>query len=243
MKDKIVIAVDGPAGSGKSSVCKLVALKLGLKYIDSGALYRAITYYFIKKNGLVKLNLDSMCNLDDIKIEQEYSKDGILKVFLNSEDVSNEIRDESVTKNIGIISSDKNIRDMVTEMLRKWSNKESIIMDGRDIGTVVFPHAELKIYLDASVEIRAKRRVLEYLEMGKNLDENDIRFQIMQRDEQDRNREFGSLIKAHDAVYIDTSDMSQEDVVCEISDMIKNIGFNAKQDFQVYENHYIKEKG
>jgi cytidylate kinase len=235
MKDKFVIEIDGPAGSGKSTICKLVAVKLGLKYIDSGALYRTITYYFMKKSGLSQLNSlnsDFICDLDDIKVDQEYSKDGTLKVFLNSEDVSNEIRDESVTKNIGIISSDKNIRHMVTEILRKWSVEESIIMDGRDIGTVVFPNAELKIYLDASVDVRAKRRVLEYLQMGKNLDENDIKFQIMQRDEQDRNREIGSLIKAHDAVYLDTSDMSREYVVCKISDMIQNIKFNAKKDFQ-----------
>ena len=238
MKNEITIAVDGPAGSGKSSVCKLVAAKLGFKYVDSGAIYRAITYYFMKKSGSSQLDSDFACDLDyikdDIKIDQQYSKDGTLKVFLNSKDISDEIRDETITKNIGIISSNKNIRDMVTEILRKWSNEESIIMDGRDIGTVVFPDAELKIYLDASVDIRAKRRVLEYFQMGKSLDEKAIKFQIIQRDEQDKNREFGSLIKAHDAVYIDTSDMGQEDVACKISDMIRNLKFNDKKGFTIF---------
>ena len=223
MKNKIIVAVDGPAGSGKSTICKLVAIKLGLKYIDSGAIYRAITYHFMKKNGLPQLHSDFICDLDDIKIVQQYSKDGNLKVFLNSEDVSNEIRDETVTKNINMVSSNKNVRNFVTNILKKWSNEESIIMDGRDIGTVVFPNAKLKIYLDASVDIRAKRRVKEYLQMGKSLDEKEVKIQIIQRDEQDKNREFGALIKAHDAVYIDTSDMSQEDVVCKVSDMVKEV--------------------
>ncbi len=209
----IVIAVDGPAGSGKSSVCRQVALELGIKYVDSGALYRSITFFYLNKYGSVGEIDDLEADLAHINIVQNFNDNGTIEMFLNSQNVSREIRDETITKNIGFFSDKPVVRDFVTTLLRAWGESTSIIMDGRDIGSVVFPHAHLKVYLDASVDIRARRRVKEYVEMGKKVDEKSIRNQIIQRDFEDMNREFGALKKAPDAVFLDSSDMSFREVV------------------------------
>jgi cytidylate kinase len=220
MKKILVIAVDGPAGSGKSSVSKQVAQRIGLKYVDSGALYRSITWYFLEKYGSVSRDMDFKKDLDDIVIVQEFRRDGTSNTSLNGRNVSELIRNEEITRNIGIISDSRDVRVFVNVLLRKWSENDSLIMDGRDIGTVVFPGADLKIYLDASAEIRASRRVKEYLEMGKNVDEIEIKNQIILRDEQDKKRPFGALRQADDAKYIDTSSMNQAEVVESICSMI-----------------------
>ncbi len=213
MDRRIVVAVDGPAGSGKSSVSREVALKTGLKYIDSGAIYRAITLYLINRDGAVTSLPEEGADFESISIRQEYTEDGSVKTYLNAADVSLDIRSEQITANIGAVSDNRSVRDYVTGLLREWASVESIIMDGRDIGTVVFPEADLKIYLDASVEERARRRLLEYEQMGKNLDENDIKNQIKLRDSQDKSRAYGALVRAADSVYLDTSDMTRDEVV------------------------------
>ena len=224
MKDirKIIVAVDGPAGSGKSSVCRLAALAMGVKYIDSGAIYRAITWYFMNKYGDNPAVGNPLDELSAVDIEQIFEADGNVITFLNGRDISKAIREEKVAENISNFSNNKDVRDYVSSLLRKWAGANSIIMDGRDIGTVVFPDADLKIYLDASVDVRAGRRAKEYADLGKNVDENSIRNQIIQRDFKDENREFGPLKKAEDSVYLDTSGMAFNDVIEQLKELIKS---------------------
>jgi CMP/dCMP kinase len=213
LKDFIIIAVDGPAGSGKSSVSKEVARRLDISYIDSGAIYRAITWYILRTFGIVEPEKNYIEGLSGISITQDFNKDGVSKTFVNGEDVSEEIRDELIAKNIGVISDNPNIRNFVNHLLRGWAMTRSIIMDGRDIGTVVFPGSDYKIFLDASVEVRSLRRFKEYIEMGKTVDVNEIKKQIIRRDEEDSRRPFGRLIKADDAYIIDTSSLTKEEVI------------------------------
>ena len=221
MNRRIIVAVDGPAGSGKSSVCRQVANNRGIRYIDSGAIYRAITWYFLDKYGDELPETDPAVELAGICIEQVFVSGGKVKTFLNNKDISLAIREEKVAAKISYFSDNNDVREFVNTLLRKWAGKNSIIMDGRDIGTVVFPGADLKVYLDASVDVRTARRVKEYSELGKKVDENSIRNQIIQRDFKDENRKFGPLKKAADAVYLDTSDMSFDDVVEKLEESIK----------------------
>lgn len=212
-KTKVVVAVDGPAGSGKSTVCREAARRLGIKYIDSGAVYRAITWLLLDRCGKITREDELTHHLAGITITQTFNEDGVSRTFVNGDDVSERIRNEKIAENIGIISDDRGIRNHVNSLLRAWSMEESVIMDGRDIGSVVFPHAEVKIYLDASVEVRAQRRVHEYVQMGKTVDGNDIKKQIIRRDREDKSRSFGRLLKTPDSLYVDTSAMSREEVV------------------------------
>jgi len=218
----IVVAVDGPAGSGKSSISKRVAADLGLTYIDSGALYRSITWYVLRRDSSVAPGF-AFGGGKGLSITQEFLPNGSSRTCVNGEDVSTRIRDEEITRNIGVISDDRGVRDYVTGLLRSWTSTKSIIMDGRDIGTVVFPAADIKIYLDASVDVRAERRINEYRELGKNVDENSIKKQIILRDEQDTKRPFGALKRAEDAVYIDTSNMSMAQVIDRVKELVLRI--------------------
>ena len=214
MAKKIVVAVDGPAGSGKSSVSKEVAVQAGLKYVDSGALYRSVTWYMLEKFGSVEPGKDYAPIAEaEMNIEQRFNADGRSTTLVNGADVSLLIRDERIAANIGIISDNTGIREFVNSLLRRWAGEESIIMDGRDIGTVVFPSADLKIYCDASVDVRAERRCREYAESGKKVDVNEIKKQIILRDEQDRNRKYGALKIADDAIVLDTSAMPKDQVI------------------------------
>ena len=220
---KRTIAVDGPAGSGKNSISRQAALRTGLKYIDSGAVYRAITWFILEKYD--SINNDSLYHDDiqNIKIVQNFDSNGTITTFLDGIDISQSIRDEKIAQNIGKIADRYEIRQYVTELLRKWSEKDSIIMDGRDVGTVIFPNADLKIYLDASVEVRAMRRIKEYQEMGKNVDENSVKKQIIQRDKEDVSRKFGALRKAENSVYIDTSDMTIDEVIERVKKLVLSV--------------------
>lgn len=220
---KIVVAVDGPAGSGKSSVSKTVAKKTGLKYIDSGAIYRSVTWYLLEKEGLVSNDKSYDNLLDEISYKQVFTDEGVTYSYSNGEDISDKIRDEVIVKNIGVVSDNVNIRNQINDLLRKWGDFDSLLMDGRDIGTVVFPDADLKIYLDASVDERAMRRYREYTEKGKDVDLNDIKNQIILRDNQDKNRKFGALKCAEDAVRIDTSEMTKDEVEKKIVQLINEI--------------------
>lgn len=220
---KIVVAVDGPAGSGKSSVSRRVAADLGLTYIDSGAIYRSITWHVLRRDGSVTPGFVFTGDIAEMKIEQEFMPDGTSRTSVNGVDVTMLIRDEVIARNIGIISDNREVRDFVNGLLRSWAVTDSVVMDGRDIGSVVFPDADLKIYLDASVDTRAERRIKEYRELGKYVDENLIKKQIIQRDEQDMKRPFGTLIRAKDAVYIDTSHMTMDQVVDRIKELVLRI--------------------
>jgi cytidylate kinase len=220
---KIIVAVDGPAGSGKSSISKEAARKLGLKYIDSGAVYRTITWYLLQKYKADLKPKEYINDLTDISINQIFNNDGSCTTFINNQNVSDEIRDTTITGNIGVVSDNIEIRNYINKLLREWAEEYSVIMDGRDIGTVVLPDANLKIYLDASVEVRANRRAKEIKEAGKDVDIKDIRNQIALRDMQDTSRPYGRLVKAADAVVIDTTNMTKDEVIRKVIDLIGQI--------------------
>ena len=209
------IAVDGPAGAGKSSIAKLVAKKLGIIYVDTGAMYRTLALGCHKND----INVDDEASVSDairgFDIEIAY-KDGVQNIFLNGENVSETIRQEEIGKKASSVARYSAVREKLVEMQRDMAKKQSVIMDGRDIGTVVLPDAELKIYLTASVEVRADRRFKELKEKNVPADLEEIKKDIEARDYQDMNREVSPLKKADDAVEVDTSDMTIDEVVDKI---------------------------
>ena len=183
---KIIIAIDGPAGSGKTTTAKIVAEKLGYLYIDTGAMYRAISLAWIQQNR--EYNEIEVCKLcDSINIELKPSENG-QKTFVDGLDVSDDIRLPEVTKMVSPVSAIGYVRDKMVYMQRELGKNGGVVMDGRDIGTVVFPNAELKIFLIASISARAKRRTLELLQKGIQADEKEIQEQILYRDNYDSTR-------------------------------------------------------
>lgn len=215
------IAIDGPAGAGKSSIAKALSKKLGYIYIDTGAMYRAVALFFVDNNinDGTDSRLESFLEKLDISIKYE---DGAQKVFLNGEDVTGKLRLEEIGKLASKFSAIGSVREKLVALQRKLAQKENVVMDGRDIGTVVLPDANLKIYLSASSKVRAKRRYLELLEKGNtDVDINVIEDEIIKRDEADMNREISPLKQAKDAYYLDSSDMSIDEVVSKILSMVK----------------------
>ena len=215
------IAIDGPAGAGKSSIAKALSKRLGYIYIDTGAMYRAVAIFFLENN--VADGTDSRIEslLDKLEISIKY-EDGAQKVILNGEDVTDKLRLEEIGKLASKFSAIGSVREKLVALQRKLAQKENVVMDGRDIGTVVLPNADLKIYLSASSKVRAKRRYLELLEKGHtDLDINEIEDEIIKRDEADMNREISPLKQADDAYYLDSSDMTLEEVVSKILSMVK----------------------
>lgn len=215
------IAIDGPAGAGKSSIAKALSKKLGYIYIDTGAMYRAVALFFVDNNinDGTDSRLESLLEKLDISIKYE---DGVQKVFLNGEDVTGKLRLEEIGKLASKFSAIGSVREKLVALQRKLAQKENVVMDGRDIGTVVLPDANLKIYLSASSKVRAKRRYLELLEKGNtDVDINVIEDEIIKRDEADMNREISPLKQAKDAYYLDSSDMSIDEVVSKILSMVK----------------------
>ena len=215
------IAIDGPAGAGKSSIAKALSKRLGYIYIDTGAMYRAVALFFVENN--ISDGTDSRIEslLEKLEISIKY-EDGAQKVILNGEDVTDKLRLEEIGKLASKFSAIGSVREKLVAIQRKLAQKENVVMDGRDIGTVVLPNADLKIYLSASSKVRAKRRYLELLEKGHtDLDINEIEDEIIKRDEADMNREISPLKQADDAYYLDSSDMTLEEVVSKILSMVK----------------------
>lgn len=204
------VAIDGPSGSGKSSVAKAIANKLGLLHLDTGGMYRTLGYKIIKDNLSLDNIEESLKNLD-LKIINK-------KFFLDGEDVSEKIRSNEVSKMASKVSSIKSVREYMVNLQRKISSDHDVILDGRDIGTVVFPNAEVKIYLTATPEIRAKRR---YLEDG-SVSYEKILEDILKRDYDDSHREHSPLKIAQGAKIIDTDNLNFEEVVEKIIEVIKN---------------------
>ncbi|WP_347351217.1 (d)CMP kinase [Acetoanaerobium noterae] len=214
----MIIAIDGPAGAGKSTIAKKVADSLGYVYIDTGAMYRAFTYEL----------LTSSISLSDIEeINKVLEKTNIEfknnEIFLNNLNVTNEIRSKNVTANVSTVSAIPQVREKLVDLQRKIASESNSILDGRDIGTVVFPNAELKIFLTASVKIRALRRYNELIAKDKNIDINEIEAEIEKRDKLDSSRETSPLIKAADAIEIDTSDLSIDEVANTILKLAEEI--------------------
>ena len=206
------IAIDGPAGAGKSTIAKLVSKKLGFIYVDTGAMYRAIALYFLNNNIDVDNNESVLSACNDIKIDIKY-EDNNQQVYLNGENVSSLIRQEKVGNMASKVAAKQAVRNVLLQLQRDIAASSDVIMDGRDIGTFVLPNAELKIYLTASVSTRAKRRYDELVSKGEDPDMKTIEKDIEQRDFQDMNREISPLKQADDAIYLDTSNMSIDEVV------------------------------
>jgi len=216
-----VIAIDGPAGAGKSTVAKIIANKLNFLYVDTGAMYRVLTLKAMKEKipWDDKEKLIEMAKNTEIELYQDGEK---YRVFMDGKDVSEEIRKEEVSKNTSYIASILEIRKILWEKQRNFREKYDIVMEGRDIGTKVFPDAQIKIYLDASVEERAKRRYLQLKEMGIEEDIEKIKKEIIERDKKDKNREIAPLIKTDDYYYIDTTDLTIDQVVEKIMSIYKS---------------------
>lgn len=206
----LVIAIDGPAGSGKSTVSKLIAKRLNLLYIDTGAMYRALTLKAMRKGLRMEDESSLIALAKSTKIDlEEKSK---LHVFLDGEDVSIPIRTAEVTQNVKYIARIPGVRHEMVALQRSIGSKRGAVLEGRDIGTVVFPNADYKFYLDASPEERARRRREDLIELGQAADVEDVKKDIMARDESDIKRSVGALKKANDAFFIDTTDLTIDEV-------------------------------
>ena len=217
----ISVAVDGPAGSGKSTITKMVAKDLGYNYVDTGAMYRGLTYDFLKNN---------LTELDEKKIELLLSKvkfevkfiDRVQYVFVNDEDVSEKIRTAEVSKFTSLFAKSPAVREFLIDTQRNLAMSNNIIMDGRDIASVVLPNADVKIFLTASVEERARRRVLDFERQGVvDIDFDKVKADIAARDYQDENRDIAPLVKVDDAVLIDTTNLTIAEVVEKMTELIK----------------------
>ena len=213
------IAIDGPAGAGKSTIAKLVAKEKGYIYVDTGAMYRSIALYMIRNNVNIEDDAAIKNACDEISIDISYEA-GSQQVYLNRENVSIEIRQEQVGNMASKVAAKPVVREKLLQLQRDLAVANNVVMDGRDIGTFVLPNANLKIYLTASVEARANRRYKELVEKGGNPDLEQIKADIEQRDYQDMNRDIAPLKQAEDAVYLDSSNMDINQVVQCIIDKI-----------------------
>ena len=219
----VSVAVDGPAGSGKSTITKMVAKSLGFNYVDTGAMYRALTYNFLS-NGLDELEEEKIKELlskTDFKVEYI---DGVQYVYVNNEEVSDKIRTAEVSKFTSLFAKSPAVRDFLIDTQRNLANTNNIIMDGRDIASVVLPNADVKIFLTASVEERARRRVLDFERQGiENVDFEKVKEDIKARDWQDENRDIAPLIKVESATLIDTTSLTIDEVVEKMTELVKSV--------------------
>jgi cytidylate kinase len=222
---KVLVAIDGPAGAGKSTIAKLVAKKFHLMYIDTGAMYRAITYLAQIRN-IPPSNVEGLCNL--INSISMYFENG--KIIVNGEDLSAEIRDPNVSGNVSLYASIPEVRTLLVKLQKDLASEYEVVMDGRDIGTVVMPNAPFKFFLTATPEIRADRRYKELKEKNQQIEYKDILEEIIKRDYIDSNRKTSPLKKAKDAIEIDTTNYTIEEVVDEISNLIQNTIIKRRKD-------------
>ena len=217
----MIIAIDGPAGSGKSTVSKMIAEEIGFTYLDTGAMYRLFAYKLIKEN--IDVN-DTEKELDALKSLDIDMKDG--RFYLDKEDVSDKLRSREVSGNASKVAGVKEVREKMVEIQREFSRSKNVILDGRDIGTVVFPNADLKIYLGAASEVRAKRRYEELKEKDSSVNYDEILKEIEERDYHDSSRKESPLRIADDAIVIDTTDSTIDEVKENIKNLITAKGEN-----------------
>lgn len=214
------VAIDGPAGAGKSTIAKLVAKKKGYIYVDTGAMYRALSVYFLEKGIKASETAKITEACKDAEVKLSY-KDGIQQVILNGKNVTDRLRSEEVGNMASATSAIPEVRKALLFLQKNLAEKEDVVMDGRDIGTAILPNADVKIYLTASVDTRAKRRYKELKEKQISCELEKIKQDIAKRDEQDMNRKIAPLRQAEDAVLIDSSDMTIEEVVEKICSLCK----------------------
>ena len=221
MAKTISIAIDGPAGAGKSTIAKRLAKELGYYYVDTGAIYRTVAYY-MDLLGIAPKDTDGVTRyIDELTIEIEYDETGAQHMIMNGMDVTDDIRTPDISQKASLVSAQPLVREMLLDMQRDVAKKHNVIMDGRDIGTVVLPKATVKIFLTASAEVRAKRRTDELLSKGQKADYPQILKEIQLRDHQDSTRPIAPLKQADDAVLLDTSDMNIDQVVAAMQNIIK----------------------
>ena len=216
------IAIDGPAGAGKSTIAKRVAKELGFIYVDTGAMYRSMALYFLRQeiDGNDEERIAKAC--EDIQVSLAY-ENGEQQAILNGENVNAFIRTEEVSRMTSDTSKYPKVRETLLSLQRNLAEEKDVIMDGRDIGTCVLPNAELKVYLTASSAERARRRFLEQKERGVDCDIKQIEKDIIARDEQDMNREIAPLTQAKDAILVDASDMTIDEVVSKVISLYRNV--------------------
>lgn len=214
------IAIDGPAGAGKSTIAKMIAKELGYVYVDTGAMYRALAIFFLKQ-GLKPENTEKIKEVcKDAHVTLQY-ENGVQQVYLNGENVTGMLREEAVGNMASVSSAIGEVRAQLLELQREMARTNDVVMDGRDIGTNILPNANVKIYLTASVEERARRRFVELQEKGVSCDFDEIAHDIEERDKRDMNRDIAPLRQAEDAVLVDSSNMTIEEVVKTIIDLCK----------------------
>ena len=214
------IAIDGPAGAGKSTIARALAKELGYYYVDTGAIYRTVAY-FMDLWGVSPKDVDGVERyIDELTVAIEYDEDGKQHMIMNGMDVTNDICTQDISQKASLISAHKVVRDMLLDMQRDMARKHNVIMDGRDIGTVVLPKATVKIVLTASAEVRAKRRTDELVAKGQKADFAQILKEIELRDYQDSHREIAPLKQAKDAYLLDTSELDIEGVIAAMKKLI-----------------------
>ncbi len=219
-KKFVSVAIDGPAGSGKSTAAKEVSKELGYVYVDTGAMYRAVALFCIENGIDTKNSAEVENSLEKINIELKYF-DGNQSIYLNGKDVTLAIRTAEVAKGSSDVATIKKVREVLVEMQKKIAEKNDVVMDGRDIGTCVLPNATVKIYMDADVIERTKRRCGEFEQKGIEFDFEKVKQEIILRDENDKNREFSPLRKADDAIVFNSTDKNIDEVRAEIIEIIK----------------------
>ena len=220
MAKPISIAIDGPSGAGKSTIARRLAKELGFYYVDTGAIYRTVAYFF-DLWGVSPKDIDGITRyIDELTIGIEYDDEGVQHMIMNGMDVTGDIRTPDLSQKASLVSAHAIVRDLLLDMQREMAEKHNVIMDGRDIGTVVLPKATVKIFLTATPEVRAKRRTDELIAKGQKADYNKILKDIQQRDYQDTHREIAPLKMARDSVKLDTSELDIDDVIAAMKEII-----------------------
>ena len=220
MSKTISIAIDGPAGAGKSTIARKIAGELGFYYVDTGAIYRTVAY-FMDLLGVSPKDTDGVERyIDELTVNIEYDEDGLQHMIMNGMDVTGDIRTQDISQKASLISAQPVVREVLLDMQREVARQHNVVMDGRDIGTVVLPDANVKIFLTASAEVRAKRRTDELAAKGQKADYQKILQEIQQRDYQDTHRAIAPLKMCRDSVKVDTSEMTIEQVVQTIRSIV-----------------------
>ena len=220
MAKTITIAIDGPAGAGKSTIARALAKELGYYYVDTGAIYRTVAY-FLDLLGVSPKDVDGVERyLDELTVEIEYDEEGKQHMIMNGMDVSDDIRTQDISQKASLVSAHGIVRDMLLDMQRDVAKKHNVIMDGRDIGTVVLPRATVKIFLTASAEVRAQRRLEEMQAKGQQGNFKQVLADIQQRDYQDSHRAIAPLKRAKDAVLLDTSELDIDGVIAAMKKIV-----------------------
>ena len=214
------IAIDGPAGAGKSTIAKALAKELGYYYVDTGAIYRTVAY-FLDLLGISPKDADGVERyIDELTVEIEYDEEGTQHMLMNGMDVSDEIRTQDISQKASLVSAHAVVRDMLLDMQRDVARKHNVIMDGRDIGTVVLPKANVKIFLTASAQVRAQRRCDQLIAKGQKANFDQVLKEIEQRDYQDTHRPIAPLKMARDSVKLDTSELDIDGVIAAMKNII-----------------------